>query len=88
MMRTLKGKALLALCACLVAAAAWTSCSKCGGKDEAAGAAKPAAGVPKIVAVEAAFDFGKAKQGDEVEHVYKIRNQGDGELRIEKARGS
>jgi hypothetical protein len=51
--------------------------------------AKPAgAGAPKIVAVESAFDFGKVRQGEEVSHIYKIRNEGTAELKIEKARGS
>lgn len=47
-----------------------------------------AGGAPKIVAVEATFDFGKVKQSQEVEHVFKVRNEGSAELRIEQAKGS
>jgi hypothetical protein len=75
-------------CACLLAALLLASC-KCG--EEAAPAAQakaPEAGAPKIVAVEPSFDFGKVKQGDEATHVFKIRNEGTAELKIEKARGS
>ncbi len=43
---------------------------------------------PKIVAVEGNFNFGKVKQGTSVEHVFKIKNEGKGDLKIEKARGS
>jgi len=74
-------------CACLLAALLLPSC-KCG-EEGAPAAVKPAAtGSPKIVAVESAFDFGKVKQGDEVTHVFKIRNAGTAELKIDKARGS
>jgi thioredoxin-related protein len=55
------------------------------GKDTSAVTAD---GKPKIVAVEAEFDFGKVKQGAAVEHVFKIRNEGNAPLKIEKARGS
>jgi hypothetical protein len=74
-------------CACLLAALLLASCKS--GEDGTSAAAKPAAtGSPKIVAVESAFDFGKVKQGDEVTHVFKIRNAGTAELKIDKARGS
>ena len=43
---------------------------------------------PKIVAVEETFNFGKVKQGKNPEHVFKIKNEGDADLKIEKARGS
>lgn len=42
---------------------------------------------PKITTATT-FDFGKVQQGELVEHVFKIRNEGDAELRIEKAHGS
>jgi hypothetical protein len=75
-------------CACILAGLLLASC-KCGGEEGAPAAAKPAeTGSPKIVAVESAFDFGKVKQGDEVTHVFKIRNEGTAELKIDKARGS
>jgi hypothetical protein len=75
-------------CACLLAALLLASC-KCG--EEAApkaDAGPAAAGAPKIVAVEPSFDFGKVKQGEEASHVFKIRNEGTADLKIEKARGS
>ena len=43
---------------------------------------------PKIVAVEATHDFGKVSAGESVEHVFKIKNEGEGELRIERAKGT
>ena len=46
------------------------------------------AGKPIISAVEPEFDFGRAKEGDEVEHRYKIKNIGDHDLVIEKTAGS
>jgi hypothetical protein len=80
---------LLLVAVCLACAAA------CGSKDEGktgdAGKDEPAAkadGKPKIVAVEGKHEFGKVKQGVDVEHVFKIKNEGDADLKIEKARGS
>ena len=43
---------------------------------------------PVITVVEPDFDFGKAKQGAEVSHIYKIKNTGTKELVIEKTHGS
>ncbi|MCP4676928.1 MAG: DUF1573 domain-containing protein [Deltaproteobacteria bacterium] len=43
---------------------------------------------PKIVVAKSDFDFGKVKQGTDVEHVYKIQNKGKADLIIEKAKGS
>jgi hypothetical protein len=81
-------RAVCVWCACLLAALLLASC-KGGGEGAPAAGAKPAvAGSPKIVAVESSFNFGKVKQGDEATHVFKIRNEGTGELKIEKARGS
>lgn len=54
--------------------------------DAAASAASSAA--PTIVASEIVYNFGKAKQGADVEHVFKVRNEGAGELDIEQAKGS
>jgi len=86
-MSSTTNRSLGAACACLLAAALLASC-KCG-DEGATAAAKPAeTGSPKIVAAEATFDFGKVQQGDEVSHVFKIRNAGTAELKIEKAHGS
>lgn len=43
---------------------------------------------PRIVAVQPVFDFGKVRSGKEVEHVFKIRNDGRSNLLLESARGS
>jgi len=43
--------------------------------------------VPVITADKAEYDFGTAVQGEDVEHVFTIRNKGKGLLKIEKARG-
>ena len=43
---------------------------------------------PQIAAAETEYDFGKVKQGQDVEHVFKIRNEGKADLLIEKAKGS
>ncbi len=67
------------------------SLSACSGKKEEPAVDKPAVeklGVPKIVAVEPDIDFGQVKQGENVERVYTIKNEGDADLEIEKARGS
>jgi hypothetical protein len=80
-MRMGKRAAALAACVALAAAFVCASCKKDGDSSAAGGA-------PKIAAVEAKFDFGKVKQGQAVEHVFKIKNNGTAELKIEKAKGS
>ncbi len=57
-------------------------------KGDGVASSKPNGAGPKIVALEASYSFGKVKQGTEVEHVFKIRNEGTAELVIEKAKGS
>ena len=44
--------------------------------------------VPKIVALAPTFNYGKVKQGATVEHSFKIRNDGVGDLIIRRAKGS
>ena len=41
-------------------------------------------GAPKIAADEAVYDFGAIKATDTVEHVFKIRNAGDADLKVER----
>jgi hypothetical protein len=41
-------------------------------------------GAPKIAADEPIFDFGAIGGTDPVEHVFKIRNVGDAELKVER----
>ena len=47
-------------------------------------AAAAATGTPKIASDAATHDFGAIKLGDKAEHVFKIRNAGDGVLKIDK----
>jgi hypothetical protein len=58
-------------------------------EDEPAVAAEPVAaeaqtGAPKIAADEPVFEFGSIKPTDKVEHVFKIRNAGTADLKIER----
>jgi hypothetical protein len=41
-------------------------------------------GAPKIAADEAVFEFGSIKPTDKVEHVFKIKNTGTADLKIER----
>jgi hypothetical protein len=54
------------------------------GKDSAA----PVAGPPRIASAEPSFNAGKVKQGENVEHVFKIKNEGGSALVLEKAKSS
>ena len=45
-------------------------------------------GTPVISAAEPEFDFGKVKQGTDVEHIYRIENTGTANLVIERTTGS
>jgi hypothetical protein len=47
-----------------------------------------AKGKPVIFAAEPEYDFGKVKQGVDVEHIYKIKNTGKADLVIERTSGS
>jgi hypothetical protein len=62
----------------------------CGKKAPEAGDASVAAqaGPPRIVALEASFNAGKVKQGENVEHVFKVKNEGRTDLILEKAKSS
>lgn len=52
--------------------------------SEPAVAAEPDAGVPKIASDEPIFNFGAIKPTDKVEHVFKIKNAGTGDLKIDR----
>jgi hypothetical protein len=54
-----------------------------GGPVAAAAAAAPA-GAPRIAAEEPVHDFGAITATDSVEHVFKIRNAGDADLKIDR----
>lgn len=41
-------------------------------------------GAPKITSDEAVYEFGAIKPTDTVEHVFKIRNAGDADLKVER----
>jgi hypothetical protein len=47
-------------------------------------AAEPETGLPKIAADEPVFDFGAIKPTDKVDHVFKIKNAGTADLKIER----
>ena len=44
--------------------------------------------LPNITIKEPAYNFGKVYRGNKVEHVFRFKNEGKGELKIEKARSS
>lgn len=55
--------------------------------DEASPAepeAPPADAAPKIASDEAVFEFGAIKASDSVVHVFKIKNEGNADLKIER----
>jgi hypothetical protein len=58
------------------------------GKGQAASKTSPSKGEPKITALEKEFKFGSVKEGAVLEHVFRVRNDGNGELIIERASGS
>lgn len=65
-----------------------TKVSASPAKDGAAAVDKDDAvapgGAPKITSDAAVHDFGAIKATDSVEHVFKIRNAGDADLKIER----
>ncbi len=46
----------------------------------------PATGMPRILFDQKEFDFGEAEAGQNIEHVFKFRNVGDGTLVIHNVR--
>ena len=51
-------------------------------------APSPTAASPSIKAVNPNHSFGKVKAGTKVTHTFKVRNEGQGDLVIQKAKGS
>lgn len=89
-MTATSGYSLLGLClsvALLVAA-----CGQNAAEPKSEAMAKEPApqftGPAKIVAAEPVFNFGEVEQGQEVEHIFKIGNQGGEQLDIKRAKGS
>ncbi len=90
----------LALAACSATAVLLAGCREsadirrdtAGSKPPVQQAAQTAApnpqNAPKIVAVKAIHDAGKVKQGESIEHIFKIRNKGKVALKLERAKGS
>lgn len=60
------------LTALLIVALAMTAAAF--GQDKAA--------APKLVVDKATFEFGKVKEGEEISHVFKVKNEGTAELTI------
>ncbi|MGR3220268.1 MAG: DUF1573 domain-containing protein, partial [Candidatus Anammoxibacter sp.] len=52
------------------------------------GSDKKAEDIPNISVKEPEYNFGKVYRGIKVEHVFRFKNEGPGELKIEKARTS
>lgn len=53
------------------------------GQDKAsADKAADKSGAPKLSVDSATFEFGKVKEGEELKHVFKIKNEGSAELTI------
>lgn len=75
---------------------AYTACNKNNGKNSTdlietpSSATNPDAKGPtaKIVFTETEFDFGKVTEGETVEHVFMIKNEGDADLVIKGATSS
>ena len=72
---TLKKIALIAM---LVSALALTAF----GQDQAKTEKADAKGTPKLAVDNLKYEFGKVKEGDEITHVFKIKNEGTAELVI------
>jgi hypothetical protein len=80
---------------CLAAALCFCGCGgdkKDAEKKDASGgeptANADAAKAPKITSAQPTFGFGQIKQGAKVEHIFKIKNEGNTDLIIERAKGS
>jgi hypothetical protein len=46
-----------------------------------------AKGKPRIASAQPKYDFGKVEEGTKVEHVFTVKNEGDGVLQIKRASG-
>ena len=76
------GLALIGSLACS-SEAAIAPTAKSAAADTAGEAVVAQQGTPKIVASEAVFDFGTIKPKETIEHVFTIKNEGDGDLHID-----
>lgn len=52
------------------------------GQDQAKADKADAKSAPKLVVDNTKFEFGKVKEGEEISHVFKIKNEGTAELVI------
>jgi hypothetical protein len=52
--------------------------------SETGAAADAEAGVPKIASDAPVFEFGEIKPTDTIEHVFKVKNEGTADLKIER----
>jgi hypothetical protein len=48
---------------------------------------KPTGPAPEITCSKTVHDFGTAAQGEEIQHIFTVKNKGKGILKIERARG-
>ena len=70
-----------------LATIALVSCNDAS-NDKAAPADIAKKAVPIIVAEQSEFNWGKVEEGEVVEHLFKVKNKGDGILEIKKATSS
>ncbi len=75
---------------CLVLAAMALLLSACssGKKSQDSAAPVKTEAVPMIASDNGEYDWGKVKEGEVVEHIFKVQNKGNGLLEIKKATGS
>jgi hypothetical protein len=74
----------------LVLAAMTLLIGACNSGQKSQDSASPlkADAVPIISSDNAEYDWGEVKEGEVVEHIFKVQNKGEGLLEIKKATGS
>ncbi len=82
---TLFTTAILAL-SLLISASIYAADKKA--PEASAAETKPSGPQPKIVFKDKEYDFGEAKGLDKIEHVFKFRNEGKADLKIDKVKSS
>jgi hypothetical protein len=59
-----------------------------GQKSQDSASPLKAEAIPVIASENAEYDWGEVKEGEVVEHIFKVQNKGEGLLEIKKATGS
>ena len=73
--------------ACLFSSAVWAAGPGPKPTPKAPKVVKATGPAPKIACAKPEYNFGTVSQGDDVKHVFIIKNAGKGVLKIERARG-